>query len=698
MPTLTRNDSRTFVLPKYPQQIDTDDYAVVMLDPFDKDYQKHLKAIQNAKLLCLDTETFGVDSYKQGLHPWQSKIRLIQLFDGQTVYVADLSGRSLNSLPLFATEADPQEQRKLELKDFLSVLKAKASDTAMVMHNAHFDCLRLLVNLGITVEKPVCTMLGTQVYFGDYGKGSEDRAMNREPILKGGYSLKNLSKRFLGITVDKTEQKSDWGDHLTKAQIDYAANDTVYTWHLYQYLVQLYRNQDSVLYSKSLMSIWKLENQIITATCEMEVNGVAFDRAIAEQQINEIEIVRSQLLAEWEQICPLYNYGQIAQLTLFLASQYGIRLDDLNKSSLAEHGNNPLIKLRLKLKGLDAKLNNLKGFMRSAARDGRVHTVFRTLTGFGRFSSGDSKNYNDLPNMQSVSAKENPLIREYNLSNPRESIRVSDGKSFLVIDLAGAHGRIAADQANDAVAIAGNNDDSIDNHSKVAVYVAKAQNLDWDWETIAKLKSKKTPEGRQAKSFRDTAKNTYYGWLNGAGARRIQAQIAGNTGESPLLEACEGAIEGCKILYPEILEHRKQLHTRLKATAITLDGRLICINSTSDGARLLLPLEMSDYTKEWEAPYTQSLAAIWSRIEATAVKNAIVQIRSKAKDHPEWELKLCLVVHDEVDYEYNSEYDEQVATTLRDIVGDCFQAQMQYVNDGREKDWTKLVCKSWAEK
>ncbi len=55
-------------------------------------------------------------------------------------------------------------------------------------------------------------------------------------------------------------------------------------------------------------------------------------------------------------------------------------------------------------------------------------------------------------------------------------------------------------------------------------------------------------------------------------------------------------------------------------------------------------------------------------------------------------------VHDEINIEFNTEYAEAVVTTVNNIIGNCFQATMKKVKDGRETNWTKLVVENWSQK
>ncbi len=690
-------NKRIFKLPAYePISLNA---PTVLLEPERDDYQSHLHKISEAKLLVVDLETFGQGTH-DGLHPWRGLIRLIQLFDGELVYIADLGRRPLNDLPLFQNVESDRDRAHITQQPFFQVLRERLAspECRIIGHNLHFDLRMLATQLGLKAQNVACTLLGAMVFFGDYGKG--DAKSTNDPIFKGGYSLKNLVLRLFNIELDKIYQKSDWGGILTIEQINYAAKDVIATYHLYQALRSLYQDQTTALYNSKLLKSWEVENACLPVAVEIECWGMPVYIPEVAHQKSAIEQIRQQLIVQWKSICPTnITYNQTAALLKLLGCEYNIHLDKLDKTNLAQHQDNPLVSLRLKLKALDSKLNNLKGFARSAERDGRVHTTYRTLTGFGRFSSGESKHFDDLPNLQAITAKENPAIAEYNLPNPRSTIKPPEGYVMAVVDLAGAHGRIAADQAKDETAIAGNNDDSVDNHSKVAVYVAKCQGLTWDWEDIAKLHKEKTADGRKAKGFRNTAKNTYYSWLNGAGPNRVKDQIAANTGIEPLLEDCQAAIEGCKALYPKVLQHRKRLHQRLKRDAVEIDERLIAINNTSDGFRVLLPLVPNLHNPELlEAPYTQSLASLWTRIEATAIKKALPKILQLSIQNPKWDLQIIGVVHDEVDVIVKEVFAELAIPQINNLIGDEFQKQLNFVTDGRETDWKKLLVNSWADK
>jgi hypothetical protein len=738
------------------------------IDPNADDYQAILTDIASWTEISLDLETFGNDKKnKEGLHPHKGQIRLIQISNGSTIYFANLGGR-----------ADDRKTIKASLSAFLTLLNNQLvnPNIKIIGQNIHFDLrfLRFQLDSGRT-RNISDTMLGAKVFFGDYGKLQ---------VLPGGYGLGNLARKFLGIAIDKTEQKSDWGAVLTPEQIEYAVTDPYITYWVHKRIVEVYENPAKFGFGKlaqdGLMDAWQLENAIVPCAVELEFVGLPFDGELAGINLAKCQAIQEQLLREWSELVPGLTYGQNEKLVRFLNDKYNTNIKSLNKAALADLGEYPEIKLLSKLRAIKVPIQQYESLIRSAEATGRVRTTFNTLTGTGRFSSGNSKMFNDLPNLQSISAKEHPALKEYGLPGVRtcvttdkasgfkywiidhksakkqltkyeklaatetgyseyiaksiaylkqlisldeqvdytahdlnwvddknfvktfrddisglESItRKLTNKAYAIVDLAASHGRIAADVANDEVAIAGCNDDSIDNHSKVAVFVAGAQGVNISYDEIAANRKQQPYKG-----YRDASKNTYYGWLNGAGANCIQKQIKSNSGQVVAIEACQAAIKGCEELYPNVVNFRKQLVAELsdKKNLLHVDGKYYAINKIASVSNRILHLVTVD-GNDVDLPYTQCLAAIWSRTEATALKRALLQLFDLKDANPEWELNPTNYVHDEINVEYNSAYAKEAAQAVNNIIGDCFAATLSKVSDGRETNWTKLVVNNWSEK
>ena len=107
-----------------------------------------------------------------------------------------------------------------------------------IFHFARFDMAILKENLKINVKNVFCTKVAsklTRTYTSNHG-------------------LKDLVKELLNISLDKTEQSSDWSQKkLSKKQISYAINDIIYLSQLKTDLEQKLINQKRLKLFNSIM-------------------------------------------------------------------------------------------------------------------------------------------------------------------------------------------------------------------------------------------------------------------------------------------------------------------------------------------------------------------------------------------------------------------------------------------------------------
>ena len=82
-----------------------------------------------------------------------------------------------------------------------------------LFHYARFDVLAIKKFLGISLENIYCTKIASRLA----------RTYTQY------HSLKALVMEVVGVKLDKFQQSSDWGqEELTRAQVEYAANDVLY--------------------------------------------------------------------------------------------------------------------------------------------------------------------------------------------------------------------------------------------------------------------------------------------------------------------------------------------------------------------------------------------------------------------------------------------------------------------------------------
>jgi DNA polymerase I len=195
---------------------------------------EHLEKLYTASSLSFDCETTG-------LQPEVGGLRLLQFGSAarKIVVVVDL----------FA--ASEEELAKLDL--FFS-----NGTRFWTAHNACFD-------------------LGWCAVYGWHPRGEVRCTMLASTLLNNGmpnvkHGLAPVAKRYLGIDVDKEQQRSDWSAELTEAQIRYAAKD-----------VEILCELDAPIHQKiaqaGLSAAYSLECRALQGMASMRNNGLPFDRA-----------------------------------------------------------------------------------------------------------------------------------------------------------------------------------------------------------------------------------------------------------------------------------------------------------------------------------------------------------------------------------------------------------------------------------
>jgi DNA polymerase I len=354
-------------------------------------------------ILGLDIETEKLTGYedhpKAGLDPHLSRIRLIQVFDGRTVYVFDVASTGLEPLQ-------------------------RLKDLQVVAHNAAFE-MKHLMKVGLAPTKIDCTMLMANALEGNLS------------------SLATLAKSHLGWTIDKELQTSDWcAKELSQDQISYAALDAVGALRLYEALYE-------ELNERALFNVYTLMLKASQPIAMMELNGIAFNTeahgklmAAWEKEKEDVKGVLKDLMG------PELNFASNPQISDWMKNN--LDADVLEKwpktkkgqlqtgaQTLANFSDHPVIKPLLRFKKF-AKLLSTYGSKYAAHVNpitGRIHANFRLGgTVSGRLSC-------DSPNMQNL-----PRGKDF-----RGLFSVPWGKMLLAADYGQIELRVAALLSGDEV-------------------------------------------------------------------------------------------------------------------------------------------------------------------------------------------------------------------------------------------------------
>lgn len=615
-----------------------------------------LQALSDASTLTVDIETYAgtpknygdtydysdpaelvsnSDDKKGGLNPIDGRIRLIQVYDGDTIWVVEASDLYKHFKTDFA-------------KMFCNPKQLK------VLHNSQFD-LRFLRWQGFIgpVSNVADTMIGSRCLFGDMGAAKVT-----------SHSLKQLAKHLFNVDIDKDQQTSDWGvPELTKEQIDYAALDVFYTYHCYERLVDVCKDPSILglpFPKDSALKHWETRNKTIPGYLEMQSNGYIVN-SNKDKLIKERKQALADCMLRWSQLCPDFEPTKNAKLMAHIFEKYGITLPSLSSQDIVGEYQKPELILRQQIIALKADLRILENTVEVGQRQ---PLTIGMVSGTGRCNSGMSKVSKRFFNFHSIPKSANKALKEYNLTSLRTMFSTD-----CIIDLPASHGRISAELANDKYALDRYIDPKLDMHCDTASILAKI--------CFSKTKAQQfTPKYikenkdkiKECKQLRSAAKNTYYGWLNGAGAATIKKQIQANIGLEVSKSDCQEALNAMQDNFKATVTYAQERLSKLldPAYQFIIDGKVF---GYMDINGFYLSWFLGNVGQSLSVPATKAFACIWSLTENLIMNRALADIQQAFTDNPGWGAKLQNFIHDEFNITYN---DPIAASVAYDIVKSHF--------------------------
>ena len=316
-----------------------------------------LAMVDGGAVLGVDTETTGLD-------PRTADLRLVQITDGESVLVLDLARLGVPApavlLPLEGARA--------------------------VFFNVQFD-LGFLRAVGLRLREPSCAQLAAA-------------ALTHEPML----SLAKAVERFLGVTLAKEEQVSDWTrPDLSRSQIGYAALDALVTLTLHLDLMRRLKNQRTA-------RGFKLVRATIPAIADARGRGVLLDRAAHAALVKDWSEHRDAALGNLRGVIgPDLNPESGPQLSQWLAGnlEEGTRASwpttpkgqlATDKDTLEAFADVALVRPLLDYRRVSHRLKTWgDAYLRHITPEGRIHPGFLLLGARSGRMSCRSPNVQNLP-------------------------------------------------------------------------------------------------------------------------------------------------------------------------------------------------------------------------------------------------------------------------------------------------------------
>ena len=561
-------------------------------------YDKVIKELENVNVVSVDTETTGFD-------PHTCKLLLFQISTPDKSYIIDARALDIKNLP--------------EIKDILEDQKK-----IKILQNSKFDYKFIKKHTGIEMYNIYDTMLA-------------------EGVLTAGLSakmasLKDLTKNYLGLDMDKNIRKSFVGlkdINFSEDQLKYAAVDTFVLFPIFDAQIPKLRLQGVVDTAKTEFAVTKVIG-------EMELRGVYINKPKWQDIIKNLKKRRDELTEEfYDKISKYYEYNSIdlfgntsppininsqPQLLDLFNKRVGLSLAS-TADPVLELVNHPLVnqlrEYRKYEKLISAFGDSLLEKINPVTH--RIHPDFNQMgAATGRFSCNN-------PNLQQIprNQPEAPF---------RECFNPGEGYKFVISDYSSMEMRILADLSGDEKFI-----NAIKNGYDLHSYTAA---LMFGLEYSDDFK-KKHGDLRQA------AKAINFGLMYGMGPGRLAAQI------NVTPEQGKEYMEKYFSSYPSVRDFLNR---------VAKDAVRNGYSATPGGRKRWYKMPDKndpDYKKLIGSIERQAKNHPIQGTNADAMKFALVSLYERIK-REKIDAYILLSVHDEIVTECNSEY----ADTFKDILSE----------------------------
>jgi DNA polymerase I-like protein with 3'-5' exonuclease and polymerase domains len=391
----------------------------------------------------------------------------------------------------------------------------------------------------------------------------------------------------------------------------------------------------------------------------MMVSGMPVDEPVLDdvlQQYRTALAIVGEAFAEkfpeysmHETVTAKANNREDGNLISAIGVRLGIHVGKADKDALNPHRDNPVVASLLASRSAKIYCDYLQG-VKDSLREGSIRGGYRQCAaqGRGRSTSGDaaipSVNLQNPPNPSKMCAE----MRVFNLPPVRSVFKVPEGYAMGGTDYSAAHARIAAETTKDKAFIS-SYIDNVDIHCVVASKLSTLVDKHWTQEQITKIRKEKTEDGGLATRLRNTSKNVFYGWLNGAGKAKT-AETIGLGGFGCTVEFAGEIIDLLGRAFPGIKQYHDKIKRLIMKNPVAFDGcktPYVAVSGVS-GRRVWLPVWPKDDRGYGGAKPTDALMVAWMTVESDAKKMAMGLVRERSAENPDWCLRLVNDCHDEL--------------------------------------------------
>jgi len=521
----------------------------------------------------------------------------------------------------------------------------------LIFHGAPFD-LKVLHKIGCGKITPniFCTMTAAHL-------------INEN--MKVG--LKYLAERYLKVKNPMTYEQAARHGFDSPEFINYATNDAIWTWQLHEIF-------NRTLYQQKLDKLfYEIEMPFQFVLRDLAINGVLFDaekiEALKESVGEDIYAMEFQLrdfagikyqtqenlFSDKKEILSGVNMCSSKDLVDIIQNKLGLIIDELTETGNPSVGKATLLKLKNQHKFIDllkkykiaTKLYQgfLNPFPKFVDIDGRVHGgTHNCVARTGRLSMSK-------PNLQ-----QSPKEQEEYPVDFRGTIIAPEGKTLIVADYSGQELRVLTQVSKDKNLInAFNNDKDIHLETTNRSFDLKIPD-----KQLYRKHSKYKELKKKYKKERDDTKNTVvFPVIYGTTAMGVSK----SRGVSE--EKAQGYIDDFLDLYPDVRKAIERCSNFLKyhKYVYTLSGRR---------------RRLYDLTAK---AYRQAFNFLVQGYSADMIRSAANKVRKEILAHPEWGLKLILIIHDELVLEVNDDYVAHAVGAVKEAMESAVEMVIPLVVD-----------------